>query len=121
MVSSDDRDGFILSVTLHGVVLLLLALGLSVPPEATDPDFPPQLTEIEFGPAPTIPVMTGPPERAEAGSSSESMTQPEPERPTPPAPTRVRVPERTPTPPRQEAPLPRPVPNSIRPLVTMSM
>ena len=109
MVSSDDRDGFILSVTLHGVVLLLLALGLSVPPEATDPDFPPQLTEIEFGPAPTIPVMTGPPERAEAGSSSESMTQPEPERPTPPAPTRARVPERTPTPPRAEPPLPRPV------------
>ena len=34
MVSSDDRDGFILSVTLHGVVLLLLALGLSgkIPP-----------------------------------------------------------------------------------------
>ena len=96
-------------MTIHVVVLLLVALGLAVPPEATDPDYPPQLTEIEFGPAPTIPVQTGPPESAEAGQPSEAMTQPEPERPTPPAPTRARVPERTPTPPRPERPLPRPV------------
>ncbi|WP_420457315.1 hypothetical protein [Rubrivirga sp.] len=109
MVSPDDRTGLLLSVSLHAVVLLLLALGLSVPPQATDPDWPPQLTEIEFGPAPTVPVQTGPPERAEAGTSSESMTQPEAERPTPPAPTQARIPERTPTPPRAERPLPRPV------------
>ena len=98
MASKDDRDGLLLSVALHAVVLLLVAAGLAVPPEALDPDYPPQLVEIEFGPAPTVPVQTGPPERAEAGASSEAMTQPEPERPTPPAPTRARVPERTPTP-----------------------
>ncbi len=109
MYSPDDRDGLLLSVTIHIVVLFLLAVAVSIPPEATDPDYPPQLTEIEFGPAPTVPVQTGPPERAEAGASSDQMTQPEPERPTPPAPTRARVPERQPTPPRPDRPLPRPV------------
>ena len=110
MASPDDRDGFILSVTIHGVVLLLLALALSVPPDITDPDYPPQLTEIEFGPAPPVPVQTGSPEHAAAGASSEAMTQPEPERPTPPAPTRVRIPERTRTPNQStERPITRPV------------
>ena len=107
----DDREGIILSVSLHLVVLLFLAVALRVPPEALDPDWPPQLTEIRFGIAPVPPVVTGPPERAEAGESSDAMTQPEPERPTPPAPTPVRVPERTPTPRQADRPIPRPVQN----------
>lgn len=109
MPSRDDRDGLLLSVTVHVIVLLLIALALRVPPEATDEDYPPQLLEIELGPSPTLPVQTGPPEAAEAGDTGEAMEQPEPERPTPPAATRARVPERTPTPPRAERPLPRPV------------
>ncbi len=108
-MTRDDRDGLILSVSLHLVVLLLLALALRVPPEALDPDWPPQLTEIEFGIAPVPPVVTGPPERAQSGESSEAMTQPAPEQPAPPAATPVRVPERTRTPPRAERPIPRPV------------
>ena len=56
----DDRDGIVLSVTLHLLVLLLLAVALRVPPEALDPDWPPTLTEIEFGPAPD----TAPDDRA---------------------------------------------------------
>lgn len=105
----DDRDGLVLSVTLHLVVLLLLAVALRTPPKTLDPDYPPQLTEIEFGIAPTVPQLVGEPERAQGGDPSEAMTQPEPERPTPPAPTTVKVPERTPTPPRPDRPLPRPV------------
>ena len=105
----DDRDGLVLSATLHLVILLLLAVALRTPPKTLDPDYPPQLTEIEFGVAPTVPQVVGPPERAEAGESSEAVTQPEPERPTPPAPTTARIPERTPTPPRPDRPLPRPV------------
>lgn len=107
--SRDDRDGLLLSVALHVVVLLLLAAGLQLPPEALDEDYPPQLMEIEFGPAPTRPVITGPPEQAPAGSPSDARQQVEPERPTPPAPTRARVPERAPTPPRETPPIPRPV------------
>lgn len=107
----DDRDGIILSVSLHLIVLLLLAVALRVPPEALDPDWPPVLTEIEFGIAPVPPVVTGPPEQAEAGESSDAMTQPEPERPTPPAATPVRIPERTPTPRQPDRPIPRPVQN----------
>ena len=111
----DDRDGLLLSVTIHVVVLLLLAVGLRVPPEALDDDYPPQLMEIEFGPAPTRPVITGPPERAQAGQSADAREQPDPERPTPPAPTRARVPERPPTPPRTERPIPRPVQSNDAP------
>lgn len=107
-MTRDDRDGIALSVTLHAIILLLLALALRVPPEALDKDWPPQLTEIEFGVAPAPPVVTGPPEQAEAGESSDAMTQPEPERPTPPAATPVRIPERTPTPRQPDRPLPRP-------------
>ena len=110
MIQRDDRDGLILSVSLHVLVLFLLAVGLRTPPKTLDEDYPPQLMEIEFGPAPTLPVQTGPPQAAEAGASSDAMEQPEPERPTPPAPARARIPERTPTPPREaERPIPRPV------------
>ena len=98
----------LLSVAAHAVVLLLLALALNVPSKALDPDWPPQLTEIEFGLAPVPPVVQGPPERAEAGESSDAMTQPEPERPAPPAATPVRVPDRPPTPRRADPPRPRP-------------
>ena len=105
----DDRDGLLLSVTIHVAVLLLLAVAIRVPPEALDQDYPPQLMAIEFGPAPTRPVITGPPERAQAGQASDARQQLEPERPTPPAPTPVRVPERAPSPTRTENPLPRPV------------
>lgn len=99
----------LLSVALHLVVLLLLAAGLQLPPEALDKDYPPQLMEIEFGPAPTRPVVTGPPEQAEAGAPSDARQQLEPERPTPPAPTRARIPDRPSTPPRESRPIPRPV------------
>lgn len=108
-MSSDDRDGLAISVTAHALVLLLLAVLAATPPETLDRDYPPQLMEIEFGPAPVPPVVTGPPESAESGAPSDARQQPEPERPTPPAPTRARIPEQTtPTPPR-ENPLPRPV------------
>ena len=109
MSQNDDRDGILLSVGLHAIILLLLAAALAVPPDVLDEDYPPQLMEIEFGPAPTLPVQTGPPEAAEAGADSDAQEQPEPERPTPPAPTRARVPERTPTPPRNAERIPRPV------------
>ncbi|MEM6288883.1 MAG: hypothetical protein AAF845_17225, partial [Bacteroidota bacterium] len=104
----DDRDGLLLSVTAHVVVVLLLAFAMRTDPETLDPDFPPQLTEIEFGPAPALPVIEGDPERAASASPSQAAEQPEPERPTPPATTPTRVPERTPTPPR-DRPIPRPV------------
>lgn len=105
---SDDRDGLLLSVTVHVVVVLLLALAMRTEPETLDPDYPPQLMEIEFGPAPTLPVIQGEPRRAEAAAPSQAAQQPEPERPAPPAATPTRVPERRPTPPR-ERPIPRPV------------
>lgn len=105
---SDDRDGLLLSVTVHVVLLLFLALVLRTEPETLDPDYPPQLVEIEFGPAPTLPVLQGDPRRAAAAAPSQAAEQTEPERPTPPAATPTRVPERRPTPPR-ERPIPRPV------------
>ncbi|WP_412063155.1 hypothetical protein [Rubrivirga sp. IMCC45206] len=108
MLPSDDRDGIVLSVTLHVVVLLLLALAFAAPPEVTDPDWPPQLLEVEFGPAPVPPEIVGEPEAAEAGAPSRAMEQPEEERPTPPAPSPARIPERQPTPPKPDRPLPRP-------------
>lgn len=104
----DDRDGLFISVSAHAVVLLLLAVAAAQPPETLDEDYPPQLMEIEFGPAPTLPVVTGEPQSAPAAAPSQAMEQPEPERPTPPAPTRARLAERTPTTPR-ENPIPRPV------------
>lgn len=108
-MSKDDRDGLLLSVTLHLVVLLALALLAATAPETLDEDFPPQLMEIEFGVAPTIPVMEGEPRRAEAAAPSQAAQQPEPERPAPPAATPARVPERRPTTPSTERPIPRPV------------
>ncbi|MGB3543139.1 hypothetical protein [Rubrivirga sp.] len=112
----DDRDGLLLSVTIHVVVLFLLAVAVRLPPDALDEDYPPQLMAIEFGPAPTRPVITGPPERAEAGQAADSRQQLETERPTPPAPTTARIPDRPQTPPRTADPLPRPVQsNDARP------
>ena len=108
-MSRDDRDGFLVSATAHAVVLLALAVLAATPPRTLDPDYPPQLVEIEFGPAPVPPVVTGPPESAAAGAPSDAPEQPEPERPTPPAPTRARVPERTARTPPRDAPVPRPV------------
>jgi outer membrane biosynthesis protein TonB len=107
-MSRDDRDGFLVSVTAHVVVLLVLALLAATPSRTLDPDYPPQLVEVEFGPAPVPPVVTGPPESAAAGAPSDARRQPEPERPTPPAPTRARVPERTVEPPPRDNPVPRP-------------
>ncbi len=107
-IPSDDRDGFLISVSAHVVVLLLLTVGLRTPPETLDKDYPPQLMEIEFGPAPTLPVVQGKPQSAPAAAPSQAMEQPEPERPTPPAPSQARLAERPPTTPRAN-PIPRPV------------
>ena len=107
-IKRDDRDGLLISVSAHAVVLLLLVIAAAQPPETLDADYPPQLMEIEFGPAPTLPVVTGDPQSAPSAAPSQAMEQPEPERPTPPAPTSARLPERTQTTPRQN-PIPRPV------------
>lgn len=107
-IKRDDRDGFVISVSAHALVLFLLVVLAAQPPETLDEDYPPQLMEIEFGPAPTLPVVQGNPQSAPSAAPSQANEQPEPERPTPPAPTSARLAERTPTPPR-ENPIPRPV------------
>ena len=107
-IPTDDRDGLLISVSAHAVVLLLLVLLAAQPTKTLDEDYPPQLTEIEFGPAPTLPIVTGEPQSAPDAAPSQAAEQPEPERPTPPAPTTARLAERRPTPSR-EAPIPRPV------------
>ena len=107
-VSSDDREGIALSLGVHAVLLLLLVLVAATPSETLDADYPPQLTEIEFGVAPTLPVVEGPPQSAPSAAPSAAAEQPEPERPAPAAATPARVPERAPTPPR-DRPVPRPV------------
>ena len=107
-IPPDDRDGFLISVSTHAVVLLLLVLAAAQPPETLEPDYPPQLMEIEFGPAPTLPVQTGEPQAARAAAPSQASQQLEPERPTPPAPSRARLATRDATPSR-EAPISRPV------------
>ena len=106
-MSTDDREGITLSLGVHAVLLLFLVLVAATPPETLDEDYPPQLTEIEFGLAPTLPVIEGPPQSAPSAAPSTASEQPEPERPAPAAATPARVPQRTPTPPR-ENPLPRP-------------
>ena len=107
-MSADDREGIALSLGVHAVLLLLLVLVAATPTETLDEDYSPQLTEIEFGVAPTLPVVEGPPESAPSAAPSDAAEQPEPERPAPAAATPARVPERAPTPPR-ERPVPRPV------------
>ncbi|MDT7857076.1 hypothetical protein RQM47_10525 [Rubrivirga sp. S365] len=108
-MSRDDREGIALSLGVHAVLLVFLVLVAATPSETLDEDYPPQLTEIEFGVAPTLPVVEGPPQSAPSAAPSEAAEQPEPERPAPPAATPARVPRRTPTPPRDN-PLPRPAP-----------
>ena len=107
-MSADDREGIALSLGVHAVLLLLLVLVAATPTETLDEDYSPRLTEIEFGVAPTLPVVEGPPESAPSAAPSDAAEQPEPERPAPAAATPARVPERAPTPPR-ERPVPRPV------------
>ena len=110
-MSRDDREGIALSLGVHAVLLLALVLVAATPSETLDEDYPPQLMEIEFGVAPTLPVVEGPPQSAPSAAPSAAAEQPEPERPAPPAATPARVPQRTPTPPRDN-PVPRPVQRS---------
>lgn len=111
----DDRTGLGVSLGAHALIILLLAFAARTPTETLDPDFPPKLVEVEMlflePPAPTVPVVQGPPESAPAAAPSDPMQSVEPERPAPPARSPVRIPEQrveTPRPPRPN-PLPRPV------------
>lgn len=66
------------------------------------------MVEIEFGQTPVRPVLTGPPQQAEAGDRAAARQQLAPERPAPPQSSPVRPPERTrTTPPRESPPIPR--------------
>ena len=106
--SPDDRDGLILSVSLHALVLLIAAFGMSVEVDPT-PEPPVKLVELEMVEfTPSVPVQVGPPQRAEAGDPAPPRQSIEPPRPAPPAATPVQPPPRPrATPPRPD-PLPRP-------------
>jgi protein TonB len=111
MNNSDDRNGLLLSVTAHVLLLLLLAGVAAAPTETLQPDYPRPLVEVDFIPlAPTLPVLIGEPQSAPEAAPAAAAEQREPERPAPPAATPVRVPERTRSTPPRPNPLPRPTP-----------
>ena len=83
--AKDDRDGLILSVSLHLLLLLLAALSIGVDQDPT-PEPPVKLVELDLLElAPTIPVQVGPPQRAEAGASATPRQSVEPLRQAAPA------------------------------------
>lgn len=104
-----DRNDWIALVTTIGVhaLLLLITVGVVTAIDEEPPE-PELLVEVDFTSASALPVRLGPPQRAEAGPSSQADQQAEPERPAPPASTPVRVPERESTPNRSEETVPRP-------------
>ena len=106
--SKDDRDGLVLSVSLHLLVLLIAALAVGSETE-TSPEPPVKLVELDLLAlqAPTIPVQVGPPQRAAAGAPSDARQSLVEPRPAPPSATPVQPPPRPrPSPPRPD-PLPR--------------
>ncbi|GAB5535382.1 MAG: hypothetical protein Rubg2KO_16310 [Rubricoccaceae bacterium] len=106
--AKDDRDGLILSVSLHVLLLLIAALSIGVDQDPT-PEPPVKLVELDLLElAPTIPVQMGPPQRAEAGAPATPRQSLEPPRPAPPAATPVQPPPRTRQTPPRPNPLPRP-------------
>ncbi len=108
-MTPDDREGLLLSIGVHVVVLLLLALVAATPRETLRRDYPRPIVEVDMVRfAPTRPVLVGEPEAAVEGAASDAPEQPEVERPTPPAATPVRVPERPAARPPRPDPLPRP-------------
>ena len=82
--SPDDRDGLILSVSLHALLLLIAAFGMSVDVDPT-PEPPVKLVELEMMDfTPSVPVTVGPPQRARAGDPAPPRQSVEPPRPAPP-------------------------------------
>ena len=106
-MSSDDTFALAISLGVHALLLLLFFTVVYETRTELEPPAP-RMVEIEFGQTPIRPVLTGPPQQAEAGDRAQAREQPEPERPAPPAASPVRTPERPrPTPPRETPPVPR--------------
>ena len=80
-MSRDDSIALGVSLGIHA---LLLVLCVQFAVESRSEIEPPRqrLVEVEFNLAstPVRPVLTGPPQRAEAGERSQARQQPEPER-----------------------------------------
>lgn len=109
MKNNDDRDGILLSVTAHILLILLLAVAVRQPTKTLEPGYPRPIVEVDFIPlSANFPVEVGEPETAPEGAPAAAAEQPEPERPTPPAATPVDIPERTRATPPRDNPLPRP-------------
>lgn len=106
-MSRDDSFALLVSLAVHALLLLLFfTFALDSRQELEPPA--PRMVEIEFGQTPVRPVLTGPPQQAEAGDRAAARQNMEPERPAPPASSPVRPPERPrPTPPRETPPIPR--------------
>lgn len=106
-MSRDDSFALVVSLGVHALLLLLFVTVAMESRAELEPPAP-RMVEIEFGQTPVRPVLTGPPQQAEAGTRSEARQSLETERPAPPAATPVRPPERPrESPPRETPPIPR--------------
>ncbi len=115
-MSRDDLFSLGVSLAVHALLLLLFFAVAAESREALEPADV-RLVEMDFGMVPLRPVVTGPPQRAEAGERSQAREQPEPERPAPPSASPVRTPERPrPNTPRETPPIARNTPTPDAPV-----
>ena len=115
-MSQDDTLALTVSLGVHALLLLLFFTVVYESRTELEPPAP-RMVEIEFGQTPIRPVLTGPPQQAEAGDRAAARQNLEPERPAPPSPSPIRPPERPrATPPRETPPLPRSSPQADAPV-----
>ncbi|OZC02498.1 hypothetical protein [Rubricoccus marinus] len=115
-MSRDDLTALGVSLGVHALLLLLFFTVAAESREALEPADV-RLVEMDFGTVPIRPVLTGPPQQAEAGERSQAREQPEPERPAPPSASPVRTPERPRTnTPRETPPIARNTPTPDAPV-----